>query len=348
MMRTNEPMGAETQKPASGQRRRSLAAVLLAALAALSGAAGWPACAQDSTAADHPLVGRYPGAEIAYHHRAEFDEAALLQAPHDYASLLERNALDDRSGPEWLRREGRVTTIRYAIPAGRSSLEVLRNHEAALKAKGFTVVFQCVDRACFTGNLQDPYLLGQQLDKANYETTLYSGRVRYMLMHGTGPDGPTDVALLAGENNGQVTLFVTVVEARPMEGDRIAVLDADAMGTALESERRVNLYGIHFDHDEDVPRPESKPTLDEIARLLTNKPELRLQIVGHTDDRGSAAYNLDLSQRRAAGVVAVLTRDYGIAPERLKASGSGLTAPVAPNDSEEGRAKNRRVELVVQ
>ena len=98
----------------------------------------------------------------------------------------------------------------------------------------------------------------------------------------------------------------------------------------------------------DVVRPESKPALAEIAKALTAKPTLRVEIVGHTDDRGTAAYNLDLSRRRAANVEAALVREHGIAAGRLTSSGAGSGAPVASNDTEEGRAKNRRVELVAR
>jgi OOP family OmpA-OmpF porin len=85
---------------------------------------------------------------------------------------------------------------------------------------------------------------------------------------------------------------------------------------------------------------------DEIAKLLQEKPELK--IVGHTDNKGTPEYNLDLSSRRAANVVVALTGSYGIAADRLTSEGAGLTQPIASNDTEEGRAKNRRVELVAQ
>jgi OOP family OmpA-OmpF porin len=87
---------------------------------------------------------------------------------------------------------------------------------------------------------------------------------------------------------------------------------------------------------------------DEIAKLLQEKPELKLKIVGRTDNKGTPEYNLDLSSRRAANVVVALTGSYGIAADRLTSGGAGLTQPIASNDTEEGRAKNRRVELVAQ
>lgn len=92
-------------------------------------------------------------------------------------------------------------------------------------------------------------------------------------------------------------------------------------------------------------KPESRPTLDQIADLLRARPDLRLQVVGHTDNVGRPDYNLDLSARRAANVLAALVETYAVDPGRLSSAGAGQTTPVAPNDSEDGRARNRRVKL---
>lgn len=298
--------------------------------------------------ADHPLVGRYKDASIVFYKVADFDEQALLQGPHDYGALLERKATDDRSGSEWLAVEGRTTHVRYEIPEGRSSLEVIRNYQDALKANGFTVAFSCADKKCFTGSLQDNYLLGEQLDPTNGISTAYSDHARYFLAKLDRPEGAVYTSIFAGEDKERVVAFVTVVEAKPMQGDQITVIKAEEMQSTIDSGRSVDLYGIEFDFDKATLRPESKPTLDEIAKLLAAKPELNLNIVGHTDNKGTDAYNLDLSSRRAASVVAEMTTTYSIDPSRLTSEGAGMGRPVAPNDTEEGRAKNRRVELVAK
>ncbi|WP_425311732.1 OmpA family protein [Microvirga massiliensis] len=85
-----------------------------------------------------------------------------------------------------------------------------------------------------------------------------------------------------------------------------------------------------------------------MAKLLRENAKLRLNIIGHMDNRGTPDYNMNLSRRRAAGVVAALVRDYRIAADRPASSGAGLTSPVAPNDTDEGRARNRRVELLAR
>ncbi len=318
-------------------------AALAFALAAL------PARADDIAGGkDHPLAGRFKDSSIAYYKANDFDELDFLRTAVDYGALLDRNATDDHSGPEWLKLQGRATEIRYGIPVGRSSLEVLTNYELALKAKGFQPVFSCADKACLTGGVRDPYVMGQLLDPTNGLSTAYFDHARYSLAKLDRPEGHVYVSVLTGEANGETVAFVRVLEAMSMQTDNIVVVKADDMGAGLEKAGSVNLYGIQFDFDKDVVKAESKPTLDEMAKLLDAKPSLRLKIIGHTDNKGAADYNLDLSSRRAANVAAALVGGYRIDPARLTSEGAGASRPIASNDAEEGRAKNRRVELVAQ
>lgn len=115
---------------------------------------------------------------------------------------------------------------------------------------------------------------------------------------------------------------------------------------ALSAGGRVATQGIYFDTGSDRIRPESAPTLEEIARMLSDHGDLRIVIEGHTDSTGDDAANLQLSERRAAAVKAKLEQDHGISADRLQARGLGETQPAASNDTPEGRQQNRRVELV--
>ena len=128
--------------------------------------------------------------------------------------------------------------------------------------------------------------------------------------------------------------------------EKMTFVNADEMSKSLVDSGKVALYGIYFDTDKDTLKADSQPTLQEISKLLTADPKLRIQVVGHTDNQGTPEYNLDLSRRRAASVVRALTSQYGVAANRLSSFGCGPYAPVASNDSEDGKAKNRRVELV--
>jgi hypothetical protein len=107
-----------------------------------------------------------------------------------------------------------------------------------------------------------------------------------------------------------------------------------------------DIYGIYFDFDKATPRAESAPVLKEIAQALKDNPKWKLAIAGHTDNVGGNTYNLNLSDQRAQGVMHSLVTEYGVAADRLSAKGFGQTQPKATNDTTEGRALNRRVELV--
>lgn len=120
--------------------------------------------------------------------------------------------------------------------------------------------------------------------------------------------------------------------------------DAAGLGEQLDRQEHVDLYGIYFDTDKASLKPESDATLHQVLALLNARPQLRLRVTGHTDDQGSDAHNLTLSQQRAAAVVAWLV-DKGIAADRLQSEGDGETRPVASNATEQGRALNRRVEI---
>lgn len=119
-----------------------------------------------------------------------------------------------------------------------------------------------------------------------------------------------------------------------------------ALARAFLHQRRVRIYGIHFDVDSATILPQSEATIAQIAQVLRANPAWRMRVEGYTDSDGGAAYNLDLSDRRAHSVVADLVKRYKIAASRLLAVGFGLTHPVAPNTTAGGKALNRRVELV--
>ena len=137
---------------------------------------------------------------------------------------------------------------------------------------------------------------------------------------------------------------VWIIEEAEMEQD--IVVDAKSMLNEINAQGRVALYGIYFDFDKSEVKPESDPTLKEISKLLSDNPKLNLYVVGHTDNVGDYNYNLKLSQARADAVVKTLVSKYNVDKSRLTSAGVGPLAPVTTNDTEEGKAKNRRVELI--
>ena len=138
---------------------------------------------------------------------------------------------------------------------------------------------------------------------------------------------------------------LTIVESQPMRQEVVA--DASVMRNDLANTGKTIVHGIYFDTASATIKPESERALAEMVKLLTGSPALKAYVVGHTDSVGSLESNVKLSSDRAASVVKALAA-RGVAAARLKSAGLGPYSPVASNETDGGKAKNRRVELVNQ
>jgi len=178
--------------------------------------------------------------------------------------------------------------------------------------------------------------------KAAGGTVLFADTSRWM--NGKLVKDGKEVWAQAEKGNGLIWLYI--VEKGEMTQEVVA--DAAALGDDLKSTGHAAVYGILFDTGKADIKPESAQAIGEIAKLLKADAGLKLHVVGHTDSVGGVDANLKLSQARAEAVLAALVKDHGIAAGRLRSFGNGPFAPVASNDAEDGRARNRRVELVRQ
>lgn len=286
-----------------------------------------PALAADEPgSADHPLVGRFEGSEIRHYEFLDFDEYDFHTAPPP---------------AEPQKVEGLATRIAYTLPEGVSLAQVARNFRLGLEAKGFEVVFDCETRDC--GGRDLAYALDlfpiphMSLDVFDY---------RYLAARQMAESGEVFATVAFSEaSDGRIQAQVTVIEAEALEN---SMIDAAAMEKSVLETGRIALYGIYFETDKAALKPESAPTLAEMAGFLKAEPELEVVIVGHTDNQGSLDYNLQLSHRRAQAVREALIADHGIDGSRLTAAGAGFLAPVAVNTTEAGRALNRRVEMIAR
>jgi outer membrane protein OmpA-like peptidoglycan-associated protein len=136
-----------------------------------------------------------------------------------------------------------------------------------------------------------------------------------------------------------------IVESQTMQQEVIA--DAKAMRNDLAETGKTIVHGIYFDTGSATLKPESESALAEMVKLFNGSPALKVYVIGHTDNVGGLESNLKLSSDRAASVVKAITT-RGVAASRLKSAGVGPYSPVASNDTDEGKAKNRRVEFVKQ
>lgn len=196
-----------------------------------------------------------------------------------------------------------------AVP---SQLQIIRNHVNAAKAIGGQVIY--------TSKNETEIVL--KIAKNGMETWVH----------------------VVAQHTGGYFLFI--IEKQLMEQDVTA--NADAMAASIKDTGKAAIYGIYFDSGKAEIKPESEPTPQEIAKYLKMEPKLNFYVVGHTDNVGTLEFNIKLSKDRADAVVKALVGRFGIPVSRLTAWGDGPTAPVATNVTEEGRAKNRRVELVTQ
>jgi OmpA-OmpF porin, OOP family len=210
--------------------------------------------------------------------------------------------------------EGHKYFIAYKLSAGAAEpgeLKIRRNIQDALKKIGGKVVFD---------------------DNFNRTSTIVLQK-----------DGKETWIQTVGFNN---WYRLYIVERELMKQDVVA--DPDAMGNNIRSTGHVAVYAINFETGKSDINQESADAIKQISILLNNDLSLKLYVVGHTDNVGSIDSNLKLSKERSDAVVNVLVTKYQISAERLKAYGVASLVPVASNDTEEGRAKNRRVELVKQ
>ncbi|MEW8475254.1 MAG: DUF4892 domain-containing protein [Candidatus Thiodiazotropha endolucinida] len=274
--------------------------------------------------ADYPLISRFPGSSIKEYRFTEFDEFTLPTGV-DYSTKREV--------------EGKVTEIRYTSEPGNSPAQVFRSYVMALEEAGYTDLYMCKQQQCGTG-------IKLTLGKFNGPGVL-GDDCRYKAAHLVRDVGDMFVSLLVCDwwDTDLVATFLDVIEAEPLEGGLITI-SAEQLQEDILQEGHTALYGVYFDTNKADLKPASKPTLDEVSRLLHDNADLKILVVGHTDNAGELAYNVSLSKRRAQAVINALVDGYGIDAGRLHAFGAGMYAPVASNSSEKGRALNRRVELV--
>lgn len=276
---------------------------------------------------DHPLIGRYEGSWIGGYDFSEFDEYSVVTGK---CEKPDENALTV---------EGKITTIAYHVKSDISPLQLFRNYEKKISESGFKPIFNCKEKMECGSSFRNAFPImpiPQMWGGSDY---------RYLAAKKSRPEGDVFVTLYCESlgGSGKTGCQVTIAETQPME---YKMVEAAEMALSISERGSVALYGIYFDFDQATIKPESKPSLGEISKLMEESKDLKIIVVGHTDNQGSYKYNMDLSKRRAEAVVRSLIDDYGISSDRLEHGGAGYLAPVSSNRTEEGRAKNRRVELV--
>ncbi len=319
---------------------------------------------------DSPILKRYEGSFIVAHEFKSFDEISLPLSPLEEVAG-KRDKHNNRVFEPKVEKtlEGARTRLVYLIPENRSPLEVLRNYQEEIRGREGRILYECKGIECGGDPGRSSSGGGGEMSLAMY--LFPQERISdpaFSNGHCAMTERIDDQRYTVGElpaKNAHVSVLTYTLKAghycKAFAERTVAVLDiletgareqkmvtvkAEEMAGKLSTAGNVALYGITFDFNKAEVKPESEPTLQEIAKLLKADPALKLLVVGHTDNVGSFASNTTLSQRRAEAVVAALVSRHGVDRNRLTPFGVSFACPVAPNTTDEGRAKNRRVELV--
>ncbi len=267
-----------------------------------------------------------------------YQPMTIKTSPGDSSRDFVRDVSYDRyeffDGKKMIPVEGRLSTAR-ALGKGASIFQVEKTYEKLVHDLGGVTVWEGT---------------GQQVLDAKLKFADQRHRGLYMLEHETGgtyvvrtPTSEIWVEVWKRWQDEDESYWLTIVEKKALEM-KARMLDAEQMLAALDAQGHVALY-INFDTDATAIKPDSQPILAEIVKLLKANPALKLEVQGHTDNKGTPAHNQQLSAGRASAVLGALL-SQGIPIERLTAKGYGQSKPIADNATEDGKAKNRRVELV--
>ncbi len=282
---------------------------------------------------DHPLVSRFPGSVVLEHKALDFDEYRLALGP----------IMDTNKFTKDQHLEGKVTQFKYTVPDAASTLGIARSYESALRSSGFQVLFSCGGPACFSEKFAYGYTDGSW----GIWCTNCDQPMRYLAAKLGRPSGDVYVSLVVEKDAYEGGTWLSIIEVQH-EQDGLVHVDASAMARDITQTGHASVYGIYFDTGKAIVKPESEPALAEITKLLASNSQLKLYVVGHTDNVGTATSNMALSRQRADAVLETLVTQYHVTADRLQSAGLGPMAPIASNLDEAGRAKNRRVELVAQ
>lgn len=296
---------------------------------------------------DYPLISRFEGSIMEFFKETKWGSYKL--------PVNEKGNLDwDK--PQVI--EGKVVRIQYSVAKDNNSEYVMQNYKAAFKASGFTVLIAiATDQLGFSNR---PHSWGDKY----YRSGLYGNDGLNNDIFGMGiglPSWKNDHSFIAAKghkdgkeifaivyivvDNDYTLITQDIIEKQLLETGKVT---AEIVSKGIQNDGHIAIYDILFETGKWDIKPESEQVFRNIAEYMNSNPAKKFYIVGHTDNVGDFEANMTLSENRAKSVLNELVVKHGVKAENLKAYGVSSLAPVANNATEEGRKKNRRVDIVEQ
>jgi len=348
-----------------------LVSVLLTLLPAAALAAAPPPLptADQPGSADSPVLKRYDGSIVLSYEKRHLDSVTFPLSKLEFVAGKRDNHNNGVAEPKQKKTaEGELTHLVYVMPEQRSALEVARYFQDAIKAKKGKLLYECKAPDCGGsetgnslgggGNMSLPMYIrsGDRVTEPPWSLPWCSAFVKLTELRYFVAELPTlgavvsvqvanmpDAAGTCTALHGRTLAVVDIVQGKAQS----ASADSGApLARTLAAEGRATLNGLDFQQNSAALPADARSALAPVAELLNGSPQLRLLVVDHTDNEGGYQRNADLSKKRADAIVKALVEQFKVKRERLTAVGAGSAAPLTSNKSSEGRAKNRRVELV--
>jgi outer membrane protein OmpA-like peptidoglycan-associated protein len=288
------------------------------------------------------LVSPFQGSNTLGNHQARFAPLTLLVEP-----------LDNKKNPSTLEVEGSLTSTIYKSPKEVSAFEVYSSYKKVLKKADFDLLLDCESGKC-NAKMKVKSVYGypnKELEKRTYKGVSVNdkgylvGWAEYYLSAKKKIADKTYYVMIIISN--QRNLYsVDLLQVTDMEEETVK-LAPKLLKDKIKSEGKAVLHGLYFETGKDIITSLSQPSLNAIASYLKANTNLSFYVVGHTDDTGDLNNNISLSKKRAIAVIAAL-KNLGVKTSKLSGNGVGPFSPATTNHTDAGKAKNRRVELVLR
>ena len=291
---------------------------------------------------DYPLVTRYKGAIIEYYKEFKWDSYKI--------PICKVEQFSDIHFPKTVDVEGKIIRIQYSTKPENTPILIFKNYKDAFIKAGYTILFEGKNDEELGNNPHEFcwYFYGEDGLNLKRFGAVYNpaGTKHAYIVAKTKNDNKNIYVVVYISNFSNATIITQdiIEEAVP----EVGLVTAENIDNGITSWGHTALTGIYFETGQSIIKSESAETLENISKYLNTHQDKKYIIVGHTDNTGEFNVNLKLSLERAQAVINELVSKYDVNAEQLKAYGDGQTAPVASNSTKEGRAKNRRVEIVEQ